>query len=218
MISTTQADEIISGILEAPNESRAVEFKPSIPWPNNIDELQNNLKAQEIIVSILAMSNLRDGGKIILGVEKVDEEKKRYEAKGMKSENLDGYDHDLIFEQIRHYGEPEPKLQISCQKWKDKDFIVFAVQSFDFVPIISKNPRHLTKLEHSVLYIRTDKPESKKITEPSEMKEIVDLAVEKELDIFSSRMQRFFRTMSNVRVSKNASDSDNFNNELKDIR
>jgi len=37
MINPQPADKIISGILESPNESKSIEFKPSIPWPENID-------------------------------------------------------------------------------------------------------------------------------------------------------------------------------------
>ncbi len=218
MINATKVNKIISGILEAPNESKTVEFKPSMPWPKNIKDLQKENKAQEIILSILAMSNIRDGGKVILGVEKRNDKDNIYESKGMKKEHLNSYDHDLIFEHIRNYGEPEPKVQISNEEWSGKNFIVFAVQSFKFAPVICKNPRNLTKLEHSALYIRTDKPESKKVTDPSEMREIVDLAVENEIDIFSSRMQRFFKVMSPTRVTKTKIDENKFKDELKDIK
>jgi len=218
MINPTKADKIISGILESPNESKSIEFKPSVPWPSNIDNIQQNNKIQEIIKSILAMSNTRDGGKIILGVEKDDKENKYY-LKGMKVEDLKTYDQDLIFEHVRNFGEPEPKFQVLNIEYDDKNFIVFAVQSFIFAPIICINKRSLNQLENAVIYIRTDKPETKRITETSEMREIIDLAIEKELDLFSVRMQRFFKTMSSVKVLKSTkTDENKFQEELKDIK
>jgi len=218
MINPTKADKIISGILESPNESKSIEFKPSVPWPSNIDTIQQNNKIQEIIKSILAMSNTRDGGKIILGIEK-DGKEKRYSLKGMSEGDLKTYDQDLIFEHVRNFGEPEPKFQVLNIEYNNKNFIVFAVQSFIFAPIICRNKRSLNQLENAVIYIRTDKPETKRITELSEMREIIDLAIEKELDLFSVRMQRFFKTMSSVKVLKSTkTDENKFQEELKDIK
>ena len=218
MINPTKADKIISGILESPNESRTIEFKPSVSWPSDINGVQQNNKIQEIIKSILAMSNTRDGGKIILGVEK-DSEEKKYLLKGMDENDLKTYDQDLIFEHVRNFGEPEPKFQVLNIKYGDKNFIVFAVQSFIFAPIICKNKRNLNQLENAAIYIRTDKPETKRIAEPSEMREIIDLAIEKELDLFSVRIQRFFKTISSVKVPKSTvTDENRFQEELKDIK
>jgi len=218
MINPIKTDKIISGILEPPNESRGVEFKPSIPWPSNINGLQNSNKVQEIIKSILAMSNIRDGGKIILGIEKDDKDRK-YILKGMEGGDLNTYDQDLIFDQVRNFGDPEPSFQVLNVEYKSYNFIVFAVQSFMFAPVICKNYRKLNKLEDAVLYIRSDKPETKKVTESFEMREIVDLAIEKELDLFSTRIQRFFRNMSGVKILKSTrNDYDKFQDELKDIK
>jgi len=218
MINPTKADKIISGILESPNESKSIEFKPSVAWPSKIDGIQQNNKIQEIIKSILGMSNTRDGGKVILGVQRDDKEKK-YQLKGMNVSDLGTYDQDLIFEHIRNFGEPEPKFQVLNIEYSNMNFIVFAIQSFIFAPIICRNNRNLSQLENAVVYIRTDKPETKKITDPSEMREVIDLAIEKELDLFSVRMQRFFKTMSGVKVLKSAkADQDKFKEELKDIK
>lgn len=218
MINAQKADKIISGILESPIESRTVEFKPSFSWPSRIDELQSNGKAQEVIKSILAMSNIRDGGKIILGVEK-DGSNQKYVLKGMRNEDVNTYDQDLIFEHVRNFGKPEPKFQVLNIKYDSKNFIVFAVQSFISTPIICHNYRNLRQLDNASLYIRTDKPETKKITESWEMKEIVDLAIEKELDSFSSRMQRLLKTVSGTKVLKiTKDDEEKFKEELKDVK
>ena len=217
MINPQPADKIISGILESPNESKSIEFKPSIPWPENIDGIQQNNKVQEIIKSILGMSNNRDGGKIILGVEKDNSD--RYILKGMEKDHLNTFDQDLIFEHVRNFGEPEPQFQVLNIEYNSMNFIVFAIQSFTYAPVICKNKRNLSQLENAVIYIRTDKPETKKVTEPWEMKELLDLAIEKELDLFSSRMQRFFKTMSNVKLLKAKKDDyKKFKDELKDIQ
>lgn len=219
MINQISADNIITRILSAPNESKAVEFKPSIEWPQKIDTLQNSDKAQEIIKSILAMSNSRDGGKIILGVEK-DAPTKKYTLKGMNPSELSTYDQDLIFQQARNFGTPEPKFEILNVEYEKMNFIVFAIQVFAFTPIICKNPKNkLNKLDDAAVYIRTDKPESKKVTDPLEMAEIIDLAVERELNTFSARMRQVFQTMSDVKISRNPrNDQNRFDEELKGLK
>jgi len=213
IINQVPADIIISGILSSPNESRAVEFKPSIPWPSR--DLQLDSKAPEIIKSVLGMSNLRDGGRIILGVER-ETTKKRYVLNGMKKSHLQTYDHDIIFPLIANYGDPRPNFQIANVEYQGKNFIVFSVQTFDISPIICKkklekpstNPQWpgTVLIECPALYIRNDKPETKKADLPQEMREVINLAIEKELDVFSARMQRFFRTMSKVKVVKSPID------------
>ncbi|MBI2086149.1 hypothetical protein HYT74_02290 [Candidatus Daviesbacteria bacterium] len=46
------------------------------------------------------------------------------------------------------------------------------------------------------------KPETKKVTDQSEMRELINLAVEKELNSFSYRMGNLFKSMSKVHVTR----------------
>jgi len=217
MINSVDADEIMKGILSSPRESRALEFKPSFPWPSK-DDLLKNSKAQEAIEATLAMSNLPDGGKIILGVEKSSQTDNTLICKGVTPEHLQTYDQDVIFNIVRNCGDPEPSFQVLNVLWNGMNFIVFAVQRFTFTPVISTNWKHLRQDSHSVLFIRTDKPETKKVTTPAEIREIIELAVERELDTFSARMQRVFRTMSQIKVPKSSADDQNkFANEMGDL-
>lgn len=217
MINPVKADKLISGILESPNETRTVEFKPSFQWPNNIKGLQNNPKAQETIKSILALSNTSDGGKIILGIEK-DNSKERYILKGMKRTDLGTFDHDLIFDHVRNFGRPEPRFQVLNTQFSTKNFIVFSVQSFTFSPIVCRNYKNLEKLEDAAIYIRTHKPETKKVTEPSQMKELIDLTVGKEIDLLAPRIKGIIKAIAQMGVSEAPKqDEDKFLEELKDI-
>jgi len=220
MINPTNADINISKILAVPDEGRGIEFKESFSWALNIDGLQSNNKAQEVIRSILGMSNIKDGGKIFIGVRQgKDPTEPKFVSKGMNENDLNTYDQDLIFEQVRNFGKPEPQFQILNMEYEGKYFILFNVQSFLFAPIICYNYKHLNRLEMSALYIRTFKPETKKVTEVVEMREIVELAIEKELDLFSARMQRVFQTMSGIKIGKSSEEEEQkkFSGELKDV-
>lgn len=218
MINPTKADINISKILAAPNESRGIEFKESFTWSPNVDGLQSNNKAQEVIRSILGMSNIKDGGKIFVGVRQgKDSTESKFVPEGMTESDLNTYDQDPIFDQVRNFGEPEPQFQMFNVEFEGKYFILFNVQSFIFAPIICNNYRHLSKLDMSALYIRTFKPETKKVTEVAEMREIVELAIEKELELFSARMQRLFKTMSSMEITGSEEEQKKFGGELKDV-
>jgi predicted HTH transcriptional regulator len=223
MINPVKADSVMEDILLNLNETRAVEFKPSFPWPQSITDLQVNDKAQEVIITILALSNLRDGGKIILGVER--DSGGSYARMGMNAGHLATYDPDLIYDQVRNFGEPEPRLQIANVEYGGQFFIVFNVRSFLLSPVISRNKRPLMKLKDAALYTRSDKPESKRVSDAVETKEIVDLAVEKELVTFSARVEILLSgTLSQLRLqrqpepAKAQADREKFNNEIEDIR
>lgn len=193
----------VKGILDTPNERRAVEFKPSLPW-RRIDDSATGHKLQEVIRSILGMSNIRDGGLIILGIEK-DRVTGNYTLKGMQRRHLQTYDSDHIYQIIRNFSTPESKFEVINVEFKGMFFIIFDVQAFLFSPVICVNKKvNIRKLENSVIYIRNHKPETKKITEPSEMQELINLAVERELSSFSSRMGNIFKSMSRIQVTRTA--------------
>lgn len=215
MIDPIPIDIRIKGILDAPQESRAVELKPSLPWKN----VERQIQIQDIIKSILGMSNVRDGGRIILGVrQNLD---RTFTVEGMKEENLKTYDAENIYQDVRKFGKPEPRFEVKNMKDNDKFFIVFVVQNFLYSPVIcNKNGKNIgtEPLIRGALYIRTHKPETKKVDNQTEMREIIELAIEKELDLFSARMQRVFKTMSYIKVPKSTEDEqEKFAEELKDI-
>ena len=58
------------GILQSPIDSKTIGFKPSFPWPASKQDLPTSDKAQEVIMTILGLSNNVDGGKVVIGVEK----------------------------------------------------------------------------------------------------------------------------------------------------
>lgn len=215
MIDPVEADQVIISILENTRESRGVEFKPSLPW----NDINQQIQLQDIIKSILGMSNVRDGGKIILGVKQNSD--KTFSLEGMKQEDLETYDSDKIYQDVRNFGSPEPRFEVKNIKFDGKNFIVFFVHDFLYSPIICvKNGKNIggEPLVRGVLYIRTLKPETKKIDDETEMREIIDLAIEKELASFGKRTQIILNRINPIlSVSPNTTAQDMFQEELKDI-
>jgi len=217
MINPSKPEPRIAEALRDLKERKNVEFKPSLPWPSGEQKLKRSYKAQEVIRSILGMSNIRNGGLIILGVKRNRTTKKHF-REGMKKADLEIYDPDQIFDCVRNYGSPEPRFEVKNIQYEKKYFIVFVIQDFLYSPIICRNNKKIKKLANGAIYIRTHKPETKKIGTEEEMREVIDLAVEKELDLFSGRLQRFLKSISLVKIPKTQiSDIQKFKTEIGDV-
>lgn len=215
MIDPIQADQIISGILDTPSESRSVELKPSTPW----NDINTQYEVQNIIKSILGMSNVKDGGKIILGAPQQPD--KTFKVEGMSPDHLKTYEQDKIYQAVRNYGSPDPRFEIRNVEYKGQFFIVFTVQDFLYSPVICTKNGKATGTEplcEGALYIRTNKPETKKVDNETEMREIINLAIEKEIDLWSPRIQRLIgaETSSGLAIVK-PGDMEKFLDELKDL-
>ncbi len=180
MLSCEPIDINDSGFLNYPIESKSIEYKTSFAWPEKKDFLPDNQKAQEVIRTILALSNTRDGGKIIIGVDQ-DREHKKLTPAGVSEEILKTYDHDSIFEMVRYFGNPQPEFETKCHKWKDMKFIIFHVEGFKQGPVISKTniKKNIEQIKSSAIYIRTHKPETKVLDKPEELYNLMKLTTEK---------------------------------------
>jgi len=218
MISEEPADWRTSEILATPNESRSIEFKDSFPWPETTDDLKNNQAAQQVIATILAMSNLQDGGRIILGVS-LDPISRLHVSEGMKKEHLVTYDHELIYTQARNFGNPEPRFETKLMVFSSKQFIVFRVSPTIVVPMLCRIPGRDTKayghLENGGFYIRTDKPETRHAQTPAEIREVMDIAIYREVQRQLKPIVDLFGTSRGQQRRSNVS---GFDSEISDIK
>lgn len=215
MIDPVIADQIIAGLLASPIETRSVEFKPSIPW-NNINQ-QNQL--QDIVKSILGMSNVKDGGKIILGVPQNPD--RTFSVKGMDGNHLATYDQDNIYTIVRSFGNPQPRFEIRNIEYQDKYFIVFFVQEFLYSPVIcTRNGKNngMEPLVSGSIYIRTHKPETKKVDNETEMREVINLAIDKEIDLWTPRIEKLSGKKQSIILGRDGYTDTEFLDELKDIK
>ncbi|PIQ80263.1 MAG: hypothetical protein COV79_01395 [Parcubacteria group bacterium CG11_big_fil_rev_8_21_14_0_20_41_14] len=214
MINSIKSDSIISAILSNPIESRAIELKPSIPWR----DINHQHQLQEIVKSIIGLSNVKDGGKIILGV--IQNPDRTFAITGMSTIDLQTYDQDHIYQVVRAYANPALRFEIRSVEYRGKFFIVFAIQEFLYMPVICIKNGSRTGNEPLIsgaLYIRTHKPETKQVNNETEMREIINLAVDKELELLTPRIQKLIKPPFIKQKIKGIS-SKKFANELKDIK
>ena len=159
-------------IIQVGKEGRNLEFKRSMPWETA------EFKAR-ITKSVLAFSNVRDGGHIIIGVEQ--QEGGIFSFNGMEEAHISTYIEDEVVSVISEYADPYVRLQIDKVVSKDNKYIVITVFEFDEMPVLCKRDG-LCKLRKGAIYTRTHRmAESAEVPSQTELREILDMATEKNI-------------------------------------
>jgi len=196
-------NDTFSDLIDYPYEERHIEYKPSWKW--------DGVYKSELTKRIISMSNLRDGGWVILG--KPEQADRTCKAEGMSQENYDSFDQDNVKAYV--YSHVEPPINLAVHK-KDKDgklFVGIKVQGFGSVPTIcTKNEG--TVLKKGMIYVRSKgKPETVPIQNYSEMKEIIDIAIENGIREHIQKTQR-----AGLKLELATEEESQYDEELKEIK
>lgn len=153
-------------LLESISESPHLDFKESCPW-----------EAKRFAKDILAMSNLRGGGYIIVGIK---ESADGFVREGVKEEHLKTYQVDIMKDQVSVYADPFVDFDVYKHKAKDnKWYIIIAVKEFSDIPIICK--KDAQNLHRATIYYRNQgrRPESGPVSNSYDLRNLLELAAVK---------------------------------------
>lgn len=168
-----------------------------------------NTKAK-IVKTILAMSNIRDGGYLILGF---DQNNDVFEPTGMAEADLNSFTYDLVKSHVSEFADPYVEFSMETVKDEEngKAFLIFTINEFDEVPVICKR-NGLANLEQGTMYTRSRRmPESVRVPTQSEMREIINMAVEKGI-------RKYIETSHRAGIQLEvAPEGNEYDNELGDI-
>lgn len=182
-------------------EERHLEFKRSMNWSSPATK-------SKIVKSALAMANLRDGGTIILGVDRNPDDS--YAAIGMTQEDQDSFRQDDVSVEVNNYADPFIEVAISKQELDNKRFVVITVSEFSELPIVCKRDG-ADRIRKGAICIRPrQKFETAEIPSQVEMRELLDLATEKKIRAFQAQLQRLGTQLA----PPNDYDSQAFNDQL----
>lgn len=194
----------VQGALDLLQEGRAVDFKRAAMW--------NELK-QGIPKDILAMSNLRDGGIIIIGVEESDN---KWNRTGMIDEQLNTYNPDDMIDHVNKYASPS--MTFDVVKHTDDEglkYLVIRAHEFEEKPFVCKR-NFAGELREGAFYIRPlGKAESREVQTAEEMHDLLELSVEKRTRNFLRQIQRVGIDFKTMRLEK--TDEDKFDDELEGL-
>ncbi len=151
-------------LIEGQKEHPGLDFKAACTWD-----------VKKLTKDILAMSNLPDGGYIVIGVDEID---KSFVKSGVSEELRKTYILDEMKDQIGKYADPMVDFELYFPK--DLDgliYVVIKIFSFRETPTICK--RDLDKeLKASTIYYRNTnrRVESAAVSNVNDLRDIIELA------------------------------------------
>jgi predicted HTH transcriptional regulator len=198
----TKLHQRVCNALDRCQESTNVDFKASAAW----DDLKLNL-----IRTVMAMANLRDGGIIVIGASESGDV---WDLTGIQSEHLATYDVDDVIDSVNKYASPPVRLEIVLVTYQnEKPFLAFQIHEFADTPVVCKRnaPDGNKKLCAGEVYVRPfGKPRTSKVLSADEMHELLELAAEK-------RARRFLEVAHRVGLRPPEVAAQRFDEELGEL-
>jgi predicted HTH transcriptional regulator len=174
------------GLLKRGYETHGVEFKGH---GNKAD----SAFLARVIRAILGMANRSDGGLVILGVES-----ETLEPVGFDDDDVKAWlNYDDIAAKVNECASPSVSFDLEAATYQGRRFVIIRVYEFADIPILCRahfpepgKKRDLI-LKRGVCYVRArHKPETSEIPSEEEMRELLELAIDKGVEKFVRRAQR----------------------------
>lgn len=156
----------------AAREARGLEYKRSLDWSDPVHRAK-------LVRSMMAMSNLRYGGVIVLGVADDGE------PMGLTPQQAAFWTHDLIAPEVSKYAAPYVEFTVAAGFIDDPAtwFVVIQINEFAEVPVVCRSDGQGMKA--GAIYVRSRRMhETAEVRNEAEMRELVALAVEKGVNQF----------------------------------
>jgi predicted HTH transcriptional regulator len=209
-------DQEFETILSLGYETNGVEFKGPEARKKNDPFLGYVIKA------ILGMANRRDGGLIILGIGSTD-----LEPIGLSDAELATWSkYDDVTASVNEYASPNAKFDLEIFEYKnEKKFIIIRVREFDEIPVLCTKdyPDHRPGKRDKIMrrggcYVRSrHKPETAEIPSEEEMRELLELAIDKGVRRFVTRAQRAGLFPTYPTNPSSPSDEELFRRQIEDM-
>ena len=200
-------DEEFSQIMILSHELRGVEFK----GPGSSTD--RRLLAQ-VTKAVLGMANRRDGGTIVIGI---DDSGGELNQVGVDEKDIRSWNYDIVADRIAVYADPSVTFEVEIRNYNGVRFVVFQVDEFDDIPVLCKRS-YGNVLREGACYVRTRrKPETTEIPSQADMRDLLDLAVEKGVRSFLSQAHRAGLISQSI-VTPQATDQERFDEQLGDLK
>jgi hypothetical protein len=170
--------EAFERLIEGAGETPGLDFKAAGPW-----------EVDRLVKDVLAMSNVRDGGHIVVGIAEP------FVREGVSAEVRATYSIEIMRDQMAGYADP--RVDFSVQFPKDRDgrqYVVIRVNEFADLPVICR--RDGRDVRSGTLYYRNRnrRIESAAIANAHELREVLTLAAVKMMRGFADHGLRVDET------------------------
>jgi len=180
----------IEQILQGNTENLNLEFKDTFDFDDSL------WMREELIKSIIAMSNTRNGGCIVVGIHENGD--KTINLSGMEESHLSKFilKEEVLKEKVEGFSSAPADYDIGWSKYKGQKFLIITVREFTLNPLICRRDGEYKKeclkenkiyikrvLKEGAIYIRTlkSKPSSVKLTNPTDIEDLLDRSVYKKI-------------------------------------
>ena len=169
-------EALLDYLISHGREERNLEYKQSMSWT----DIGTKVKVTK---SAMAMANIHDGGYIVIGMTKKGE---AYEPEGTQADHADSFRQDDVMQWVNEYADPYVELFVNSVNKEGRCFIVIKVEEFDQLPVVCNKDGH--NLTRGDVFTRSRrKYETARVGSQNEMREILTLAVDKEIRRLRSR-------------------------------
>lgn len=166
-----------------------------------------------VVRAAVAMSNRRDGGVVVIGV---DDDGESLTFSGVEHGHLTSWNYDDVADRLAIYADPSLDFDLELFERDGRTFVVLEIREFADVPVICKKG-YPDVLRDGACYVRTRrKPESVEIPRHVEMRDLLDLAIEKGVRAFLERSRRAGIPLAPAEEAA-ANDAELFSEELGDL-
>lgn len=161
-------DSEFARIMERRRELRGVEFKgPGL--------LSEGRLAAQVVKAAIGMANRRSGGSVIIGVQ----EDAGFTPVGLSETEAATWKYDAVADRIASYADPGVEFELEIKEFGGQRFAVIEVAEFADIPVLCKRS-YGNVLHDGACYVRTRrKPETADLPTYADMRDLLDLAIEK---------------------------------------
>lgn len=161
-------DEATLRELVALGESRSVEFKG--PCASG-----DRRMLAKVARAVLAMTNLRDGGYVLLGVAKDGS------MPGLSERDVASWTGDDARDRLAEYADPSVAYTAYAVASSGVHCVVLRVEQFDDIPVLCRRP-YPDVLQRGACYVRSRrKPESVPVATQEDMRDLLEIATQRRL-------------------------------------
>ena len=178
MVWHTMNKNELDEIFALGREQRGVEFKRG-------GSRQDKHLFAKVVHAAIGMANRRDGGYVIVGV--TEDSNGGPVPEGVSAEDVPSWTYDDVANSIAEYTDPNAKFDLQIVDYNGSKLVVIRVYEFEDIPVLCKKS-YPEVLRAGACYVRTRrKPETVEIPTQADMRDLLDLAVDKGVRRFIAR-------------------------------
>ncbi len=148
-------------LIDGAEESDVLEFKTAMVWDNSL------------IRDILAMANVQDGGRIVVGIAD-----RTYHRVGLTAAQIATFDHESMQDRVANFADPSVEFRIDLvADANGLQFVVIEVRPFETTPVVCR--RDGDGLNEGDIYYRSraGRPASARVRRSADMRDIIEVAI-----------------------------------------